>query len=176
MLDPLLRRQLDVPLATAAGRLQLWKVPATAITILAFAASAAAMLAIAHRSYLPGLALLSLAGLCDVLDGALARREGETAGGAFLDRLLSTVAAAGMPFAFALAEPDRALAAMFLLLGLVVRVAADGARLVGKTEIFVALALACLFPGWFSVVAYGLGILCFVSAGLRLADVLVQGT
>src|SRR6185437_11144672 len=50
------------------------------------------------------------------------------------------------------------------------------ARLVGKTEIFVALALACLFPGWFSVVAYGLGILCFVSAGLRLADVLVQRT
>ena len=34
-----------------------------------------------------------------------------------------------------------------------------------------AFAAACLFPNWFSVIAYGLGILCFVAAGSSLAAV-----
>ncbi|HJW41402.1 MAG TPA: CDP-alcohol phosphatidyltransferase family protein [Rhizomicrobium sp.] len=173
MLDPLLRRQLAIPLAPAADLLQRCEVPAIALTILAFAASVAAMLSIGHHRYLLGLGLLVLAGLFDVLDGPLARREGEAPGGAYFEKFLSVVAAAGIPFAFALAQPDRALAAMFLLLGLVARSAADDVRF-GKTEIFVAFALACIFPDWFSIVAYVVGILCFVSAGLRLAVVMAQ--
>jgi phosphatidylglycerophosphate synthase len=174
MLDLPLRRQLAVPLAPAVDQLQRWKIPPMALTILAFAAAVAAMISIGYHRYLPGLGLLILAGLFDVLDGPLARRESETSGGVFLDKFLSIVAAAGIPFAFALAQPDRALAAMFLLLGLVARTAADDVRAIGKTEIFVAFALACLFPDWFSIIAYTVGILCFVSAGMRLAAVMAR--
>jgi hypothetical protein len=74
---------------------------------------------------------------------------------------------------------------MFLMLGLTARAAAlssdaklpgrlgdavgFGAGLIGKFEIFVAFALACVFPDWFSIVAYGLGMLCFVMTGFRVA-------
>ena len=85
------------------------------------------------------------------------------------------IAGAGLAFAFALAEPDRALAAMFLMFGLVARTAADAIAptdtgLIGKIELFVAFAVACLFPRWFSIVAYAFGILCFVAAGSRVAS------
>ena len=91
------------------------------------------------------------------------------------------------PFAFALAAPSRALAAMFLMLGLVARAAAataaarlqdsgpilagleQASALVGKTELFVAFAAACVFPNWFSLIAYVVGILCFVAVGSRVA-------
>jgi hypothetical protein len=75
---------------------------------------------------------------------------------------------------------------MFLMIGLVARAAvltADvrlkagtlgtalglGGDLVGKMEIFLAFALACIFPNWFSVIAYVLGMLCFVMSGFRVA-------
>ena len=91
----------------------------------------------------------------------------------------ASFAAAGLAFAFALAEPDRALAAMFLMLGLVARTAVlaetpAGWPLVGKAELFLAFALACLFPAWFSILAYAVGILCFVAAGSRVAAIVAQ--
>ena len=67
---------------------------------------------------------------------------------------------------------------MFLMLGLVVRAGAEAipntkpdpfGLSIGQTELFLAFVAACLFPNWFSVLAYAVGILCFVSAGSRLA-------
>ena len=182
MLEALLRRPLDGLLAPAAAWLHARKVRSLALTVCAFLCNAVAMLDIGHRNYLLGLGLLAIAGLFDLLDGPVARAEGQTPFGAYLDLVLSLTAAAGIAFAFALAAPDRALAAMFLMLGLVARTAAEsGARsamsvpvavatgLVGKCELFVTFALACLFPDWFSIAAYLVGILCFVSAGSRVA-------
>jgi hypothetical protein len=63
---------------------------------------------------------------------------------------------------------------MFLMLGLVARGTAREA-LIGKTELYTAYGLACLFPDWFSLIAYAVGILCFVSAGLRLSGLYVKG-
>jgi len=176
MLDALLRRHLAGPLAPVAAWLHARKVRGLALTICAFLCAAVAMLDIGHGEYLLGLGLLAAAGLFDLLDGPVARAEGPAPFGAYLDTVLSLTAGAGVAFAFALAEPDRALAAMFLMFGLVARTASDtGAAspivtgLIGKTEFFVAFAVACLFPQWFSIVAYLVGILCFVSAGSRLA-------
>jgi len=115
-----------------------------------------------------------------------ARHSGSTRFGSYLALVLDLVWTACVPFAFALAEPGRALAAMFFLLGLVARAAALtadsrlklgasstaaelGASLVGKSELFIALALACIFPNWFSIVAYVVGTLCFVMVGFRVA-------
>ncbi len=116
-----------------------------------------------------------------MLDGPVARRQGAAPFGAYLDLVLSVTAAAGIAFAFALAEPDRALAAMFLMLGLVARTAALAGTaapwapsLIGKTELFLAFALACLLPDRFSLIAYLVGTLCFVAAGSRVAAAAAQ--
>lgn len=189
MLDTVLRRYTDGALAPVAARLAGWRVAANSLTMAAFVCGLVALFDIGHRLYLSGLVLLAIAAIFDSLDGPLARREGPTALGAYLDLFLGLVIAAAVPFAFALAQPDRALAAMFLMLGLVARAAAaasearladggllaktlgQGALLIGKTELFAAFAIACLFPDWFSIVAYVVGILCFVAAGARVAEV-----
>ncbi|MEI9992120.1 MAG: CDP-alcohol phosphatidyltransferase family protein [Rhizomicrobium sp.] len=180
MLDSFLRRHLDGPLAPVAAWLQARKIRGWTLTVSAFLCSAVAMLDIGHRTYLAGLVLLVLAGAFELLDGPVARREGATPFGAYLDLVLSVIAAAGIAFAFALAEPDRALAAMFLMLGLVARTATLAGTfavtpwapsLIGKTELFLAFALACLLPDRFSIIAYLVGTLCFVAAGSRVATI-----
>ncbi|HEY0105474.1 MAG TPA: CDP-alcohol phosphatidyltransferase family protein [Rhizomicrobium sp.] len=193
MLDSVLRRRFEGPLAPLAARLAAHKVRAVALTAGVFLCDAAAMFAVAHLRYPAALALLAAAALIDALDGPLARAERATPFGAYLDMVLSAVASAGIAFAFGLAAPERALAAMFLMLGLVARTAAEAgvvriaaaglasllgraAGLIGKSELFVAFALACLFPDWFSVIAYLLGILCFAAAGSRLAAIAAQPT
>jgi cell division protein FtsW (lipid II flippase) len=70
------------------------------------------------------------------------------------------------PFAFALAQPPRALAAMFLMLGFAVWAIAGGARpgwLILLSTLGYAAAL--LLPYYFSPLAYLLGVMAFVLAG-----------
>ena len=43
-------------------------------------------------------------------------------------------------------------------------------QLIGKTEIFVAYVLACIFPDRFSIIAYALGMVCFVMTGSLVAS------
>lgn len=187
MLDSLLRRALDPVLAPFASRISR-RTSANALTLSAFVLGVAALPDIRFQKYFFALGLLVLRAVFDVLGGAVARVQGPTTFGAYLDQVLGLVVSAAVPFAFALAEPDRALAAMFLMLGLVVRAGAtasvkDAGRgltvavldqagmLAGKSELFVAYALACVFPQWFSIIAYAVGILCFVAAGSRVATV-----
>jgi phosphatidylglycerophosphate synthase len=183
MLDTLLRRPVDGVAAPLAARLRGWKVRADALTLARFAVTLAAMTAIGRLQYGFGLAMIVLAGVLDVLDGAVARGDGETAFGAYLDLVLGLIGTAGVAFAFALAQPDRALAAMFLMLGLLAHASSDigaardgthtapreAGQLVDKSVLTLALVLACLLPFWFSIIAYGLGIACFVTAGSRMA-------
>lgn len=72
-------------------------------------------------------------------------------------------------FGFALAEPSRALAAMFLMFALtVMTVLGDGARKSVVAVIWVvvtAFLLACFLPSSFSLLAYLIGILAFIVAG-----------
>lgn len=145
------------------------------ITVAAFVSGALALPMVGYKKYFLALGLLVLRGVLDILDGAVARVRGPTRAGETLDRVLDLVLTAAVPFAFALAMPERALAAMFLMLGLVARAAAgegrEPAQLVGKTELFIAFALACIFPDRFSIIAYVVGVLCFVAAGRRVAMV-----
>ncbi|MEI9993421.1 MAG: CDP-alcohol phosphatidyltransferase family protein [Rhizomicrobium sp.] len=181
MLDPVLRRHTDRLIGPAAARLAALHIRADSLTLSAFLFTVLAMWDVGHRSYLLGLGFLVAGRVFDRLDGAVARHVGATRFGAYLDRLLDLTATAGLAFAFALAEPDRALAAMFLMLALVVRAAAwmpadrhggllaQTGDLVGKSEFFVAFAVACVFPAWFSILAYVIGVACFIAAGGRLA-------
>ena len=178
MLDAVLRRNFDDTIAPVAARLAAWRIRADALTASAFILTGVAVVDIAHQHFYFGLGFLAAALVADALAGAVARRAGPTPFGTALDRLLGAIAAGAVPFAFALAEPERALAAMFLMLGLVVRAGGDAVpaaaetpigALIGKSELFLAFAAACLFPDRFSIIAYAVGILCFVSVGSRLA-------
>jgi hypothetical protein len=93
-----------------------------------------------------------------------------------LSNTFDLIVLAGMPFAFALADPSRAIAACFLLFAIVTTVAASlfaqhlprletTDRLVGVA----ALVVACVMPQWFSLIAYAVGLAAFIAAGMRVS-------
>jgi phosphatidylglycerophosphate synthase len=185
MFDPVLKKLSAPLLVPSSAHLARLSVRADLLTALGFAVGLAAILAIATHNDLIGLGLLLLNRLFDALDGALARQTRVTGRGAFLDMTLDMIVFAGLPFAFALADPSRALAGAFFIFA----IAASGAsavffnvlegrggslfgyigRIMEDTELTLAFAIACVVPAWFSVVAYVAGALCFVTAGARIA-------
>jgi phosphatidylglycerophosphate synthase len=193
MFDAAIRRLIDPPLARAAARLAAFAPRADVVTSLGFVLGLAAAVAIARHFYLTGLALFVLNRLCDGLDGALARAAEPTDLGAFLDVALDFIVYAAIPFAFALADPSRALAVCFLIFSFIATSATflsfaifaakrglttdlRGQKslyylggLTEGTETFLAFAIACIRPDWFSAIAYVFGALCFVTAGTRVA-------
>lgn len=82
---------------------------------------------------------------------------------------LSAIFWASLPFAFALADPSRALAAAFALFGFTAFVSVKRIETVEEIVCTLAFAAACVFASWFSLIAYALGIACFIVAGTRLA-------
>lgn len=193
MLDAPLRRFIDPPLAGLASRVRWLGIGANAVTVSGFAIGIAALPLIATRHYVAGLMLILANRLLDGLDGALARLDGETDLGAYLDIVLDFLFYASVPLAFALAEPFRALAAAFLILSFVgtgttfLAFAIFAAKrghstalrgpksfyylggLAEGSETIIAFSLAAVFPDWFSVIAYVFGTMCFVTTGTRIA-------
>jgi len=194
MLDARLRRLIDPPLERLAGHLAGLGLSANAVTLIGFALGLCAMAAIALRAYPLGLALLLVNRLCDGLDGALARRRGLSDLGGFLDITLDFIVYAGVPLAFALADPARnGLAAAFLIFSFVgtgtsflafaVMAAKRGlsTELRGRkslyylggltegTETILAFVVACLLPGWFPTIAWIFGGLCWLTTATRIA-------
>ena len=180
MLDPLIRRYASPP----ATRIAALGLSPTALTVAGFALGIAAVPAIERHAYAVALALIAVGRLLDAAGAISARPSQPEPFADYTGRILDLIWTASVPFAFALAEPDRALAAMFLVFGLTVRavtppiagqadppgrVLEAGGRLVEKSELFVAYALACVFPDRFSIIAYTLGMLCFVMVGFRVA-------
>jgi phosphatidylglycerophosphate synthase len=189
MLDAPLRKFSDPAAAPLAGYLARTSVSANLLTVAGFVAGLGAAAAIATHNDWWALGLIAANRLLAGLDGPLARLTQATDLGTFLETVFGIMVAASIAFAFALADPGRALAAAFLIFGFVASGSASLAFVaiaarrsitsirpgfVESTETFLALALACAFPGWFSVIAYVLGALCFVSAGMRVAEGVVS--
>jgi hypothetical protein len=143
---------------TVRARLAARGVSATMLAVGGFVIGLIALPLIAKGHFWIGLGFMLL-GRCIALLGA----EDDLA------RALSLIAFAGIPFAFALADPARAVAACFLLFGFVAVAAVRRLEVVEQFAAAIVLALACLMPSWFSLIAYGLGIVCFAVAGMRLA-------
>jgi phosphatidylglycerophosphate synthase len=165
---------------------------ANAVTGLGFAIGVGAAVAIAHRRYELGLALLLASRLCDGLDGALARLTRPTDLGAFLDIVLDFLFYASIPLAFAVSSPERALPAAVLLaafigtgssfLAYAVLAERRGLRsdshpskgifylggLTEASETLICFALMCLLPAFFALWAYGFAALCAVTVATRL--------
>lgn len=186
MLDPTLRPLIDPPLQRLAHRLR-WH--ADAVTLGGFALGLAAALALALDQGLIALALFLLNRLADGLDGALARLNGPTDRGGLLDIVLDFSVYALLAFAFAWRDPAAAgLPAAFLLAAFMATassflayaiIAAKRGQVTEKrgrksfyhlggltegTETILFFALCLALPGWFPVLAWIFGAMCWLTA------------
>jgi phosphatidylglycerophosphate synthase len=187
MLDAAVRRLLASPVDRLAGSMTRVGINPNTITIFGFLMGLGAAFFIADQQYAKGVFFLALNRFADILDGILARTKGQTALGGFLDAALDLLVYAVIPLAFALARQQDALAAMFLLVGVVVAaipvlafraVAQKPDELLvicGHSETFIALTLMCLAERWaFTPLAYFYGSLCFLSSAVSIVSAIVK--
>jgi phosphatidylglycerophosphate synthase len=195
MLDPLLRRWIDPSLNRAGAWLAGRDMSANAFSVAGLAVGLAAVPLLAWEHYEMALLVILLNRLIDGLDGAIARHQGPTAFGGYLDIMCDMGFYAAVPVGFALAGPDNALWAALLLASFVCTASSflgravlavqrgesdDGARgrksffhaagLVEGTETIIAFVLFCLFPTAFPWLAGLFAGLCFWTAAARVVD------
>ena len=192
MLDRAARRLIDPVLEQLAVAAQQRAITANQVTVAGFACGLAAMAAIALQSYGLGLLLLLANRLADGVDGALARRNGATDLGGYLDIVLDFIIYSGAAFAFALAQPDHAVAAAFLIFSFMgtgssflafaifaAKRKLDGEEAANKsfyylggitegTETILLFVVVLLFPEWFPAAAYLYGALCWLTTVGRI--------
>lgn len=194
MLDALVRPLIDPPLDAAGRRLAAVGASADAFTLAGFAAGMAAALAVALGETGVALALVALNRLADGLDGAIARANGKTDRGGFLDITLDFAFYGAVPLAFAVQDPaangiaaSAVLAAFYVngaaFLAFAVMAEKRGletraqgvkslyylAGLAEGTETVAVFVAWCLWPGWFAPLAFGMAALTGASAAARIA-------
>ena len=198
MLDAALRRVVGPPLDSAGRRLAAAGASADAVTLAGFAVGLVAIPLLATERY--GLALLAIAlnRLADGLDGAVARQRGSTDLGGYLDIVCDFLFYAGVVFGFALARPENALPAAFLIFSFVgtgssflafaaiaakrsLTTTARGAKsiyylggLTEGTETILAFVVFCLAPASFPVAAFTFGTLCWITTVSRIASAMAS--
>ena len=115
MLDATIRPILDHAFYYPARMLAGCGVKADHITLAGGALGALAFVAVALGYYQLGLCFILANRLADGLDGAVARESGATDLGGYLDIVIDFLFYASIPLGFAIAEPEHALAAAFLI-------------------------------------------------------------
>ncbi|MEQ8828693.1 MAG: CDP-alcohol phosphatidyltransferase family protein [Alphaproteobacteria bacterium] len=193
MFDARLRPLIDPPLDAIAQRLTALRLTANAVTFLGFLIGIAGAAAIGAGSIWLGLALILANRLFDGLDGALARQQGATDFGGYLDIVLDFIVYAAIPLGFAALNPvENALPAAFLIFSFVgtgtsflafAIVAAKrglstdlrGSKsfyylggLTEGTETIAFFILCCVLPEHFPVLAVIFGALCWVTTATRV--------
>lgn len=193
MLDSPLRKLLDPGLTRLAALAVEARVSANAATLCGFVCGIGAAGLVAAQLYLFAIPLIVASRLFDGLDGAIARRTAISDLGAFLDIALDFLIQGAIIFGFALARPENALPAAFLLFAFIgtgttflsfaifaqkrrlskdIRASKSIYYLGGLTEAMetmLALILACIFPDWFIWIAIIFGALCVLTTGTRIA-------
>lgn len=194
MFDSQLRRLIDPPLNTTGRWLAARGITANQITWLGFAFGVLAMVALANRFDWLAVMLLIINRVCDGMDGAVARVQGPTDLGGFLDIVLDFLIYSGVVLAFAVGRPEHALPAATLIFSFVgsgssflaFSIFAEKRKLVthaqGRKSMFyvaglaeggetiLVLLLICIFPMFFAYIAYGYAILCGVTTIGRILE------
>ncbi|MEH6718649.1 MAG: CDP-alcohol phosphatidyltransferase family protein [Aurantimonas endophytica] len=179
MLDGVLKKRIDPPIAFLAAMLCRQGIGADAVTVAGLVFGLGAALAITFGQLWLGLALILVSRLADGLDGAVARLTRRTDRGGYLDIVFDYIFYGAIPLAFAILDPAaNALAAAVLLTSfyangasfLAFAVMAEKRGLAteqrGKKSLYFSTGLAeatetiatfvlfCLFPAHFAVIAY----------------------
>ncbi|KFB11205.1 CDP-alcohol phosphatidyltransferase family protein [Nitratireductor basaltis] len=179
MIDGIARRGLDPLLQATASLLARARVSANVITWIAFGTGLAAAAAIISGYFITAFLLILLSRLGDGLDGAVARINGKTDLGGYLDIVLDFVFYGAIPLAFILHDPAaNAVPGAVLLFAfyangasfLAFSIMAEKRKMSGEArgeksfffttglaeagETLIAFSLACFMPQWFAVIAY----------------------
>jgi phosphatidylglycerophosphate synthase len=192
MLDRVARRLVDPVLERSAAVAQRAGLSANQVTLAGFGLGLGGLAAVAAQDYLLGLILLLANRLADGIDGTLARRTGPTDLGAYLDIVLDFIIYSGAAFAFAMAQPEHALAAAFLIFSFMGTGASflafaifaakrslapeqrgmKGFYYLGGitegTETILLFVFVCLLPHYFAAAAYVFGSLCWLTTFGRI--------
>lgn len=143
---------------------RLPEIPASGWRVMGGGGVLAASVSIALDHPWLGVGLLLLGAVAAGAGEALARREGKPVLPILPLGLLAVL------FGFGLAEPGRALAAMFLMFALTVLLLLGGGGVSAVICLVVAaFLLACFLPDSFSLLAYAIGILAFIATGQGIA-------
>lgn len=193
MIDPWWIKQLRQPLKRAAQLAVKLRISANQVTIASFLIGMLAVPALAFEHYYLALVAILLNRIGDGLDGAIARINGTTDAGGYLDISLDFIFYSAVPFGFLLADPTQnGVAAGLLMLTFMgtgatfLAFAAIAAKrgidnpnypnkslhyLGGLTEGFETIAVfvvICVLPQLFVEFAYGFALLCWITALSRL--------
>lgn len=198
MFDASLRPVIDPPLNWLAGGCVAVGLTANWLTILGFVFGVFCAVFVSMGFFLAALICLLLNRLCDGLDGAVARRQGSSDFGGYLDIVCDFIFYALVPFSFVIFSSEHAIAAGFLMLSFVgtgssflayaileaknpdvVRVKAAKRSsskksffylggLTEGTETIAVFILMLLFPAWFGIFAWVFGSLCIITTGWRI--------
>ncbi len=194
MLDGVMRRLIDPGLNTVGARLAALGVGANGVTLAGLAVGlAGAWIIAAAGPWWAALGLVIASRVLDGLDGAVARVQGKTDFGGYLDIVCDFAFYAAVPLAFVLREPSvNGVAGSFLLasfyvngatfLGYAVLAEKRGlttrsrgekslyftAGLLEGTETIAFFVVLCLWPSAFVPLALLFGGLCFVTALSRV--------
>ena len=194
MLDRWALRLVKKPLSRGALFLHHCGVKADRITLSGFVVGIFCLPALTMKWYWIALFCILFNRVADGLDGEVARLDGPTDSGAFLDIVLDFIFYGSVIFGFALAEPGKnslaAAALLFSFIGtgssfLAFAVMAERcgiertvypskgiyylAGLAEGTETIVFLVLFCLFPDFFVELAYCFVFICLVTVLTRVA-------
>jgi len=170
-------------------------VSANKITIIGFLIGLIAVLLIFFKLYYLALIMILINRFFDGLDGAIARRNGATSFGGYLDITCDLIFYSAVIFGFALADPGKnGLASLFLVFSFVgtgtsfLAFAAISKKhdlfskdrgykafyyargLVEGTETILFYIIICLFPEYFPLLAVIFGIICWVSVFGRIGS------
>ncbi len=193
MLDRHVVPLLKGSMQRVAKRVSGYGISADEVTIAGFFIGVLVLVALANGHFIIALVLLFFSRLADGIDGEMARQQGSTDAGAFLDIVLDFIFYALFPVGFALYDPAaNGLAAAVLIASFVGTGAsflafdalARGRNiehpdfgnkgfyyingLAEGTETIITFVLMCLFPQHFVIIASVFALVCAVTAVNRV--------
>ncbi len=193
MLDGTLRPKIDPALNRMAAVIARTGLTANMVTTLGLLIGFAAALAIVFELYWLGLVLLIVSRICDGLDGAIARIQGKSDFGGYIDIVFDFIFYGIIPLAFIIANPAAnavaggvlifsfyANGASFLAFAIMAEKHGLKTEQRGEKSIFFTTGLAeatetigvfvafCLFPSYFAPIAYVFAAVCFYTTAIRI--------
>ncbi|MFQ3176622.1 MAG: phosphatidylglycerophosphate synthase [Psychromonas sp.] len=196
MLDRFTTKIIRSPLNVIAKQIDKLGIKADQITLFGFFLGLLSLPALAYQAYYLALFFILLNRIFDGIDGAVARIQGITDSGGFLDITLDFIFYALVPFGFVLANPEmNAIAGAFLIFSFIgsgssflafavmagkrkienVRSPTHSKKslyyiggLTEGTETILCFTLLCLLPQHFSTIAYIFSFLCWLTTVTRI--------
>ncbi|MGO2319010.1 MAG: CDP-alcohol phosphatidyltransferase family protein [Vibrio toranzoniae] len=193
MLDKYSIKVIKWPLNQSAKVLNQIGITANQTTLFGFLVGCLAFPALAFQQYEWALGFIVFNRVCDGLDGALARIQGISDAGGFLDISLDFLFYSLIPFGFVIANPEHnAIAGAFLIfsfigtgssfLAFAVMAGKRGIEnpvykhkslyymsgLTEGTETIACFIVFCIWPQHFAVIAYTFGAACWLTTFMRI--------